>query len=97
MAGHKFPRAVLENIQRERLDLGEKKHKDYSSAIDTLGLSGVNGIAVRLLDKVGRALSLTKANASDINFESIRDTFIDIGNYADYAVAMIDGKWHGEN
>ena len=89
-----FNRKGLEDVQRERLDLGERKSHDYGSAMDAIAIGGVRGVAFRMMDKAARILSLTDplltAKVSD---ESLRDTFSDMGNYSDYGVCLIDGTW----
>ena len=81
-------------VVSEALELAVRKNADYSgSKIDNISLTGVNGISVRLLDKVSRAYNLSSGSERKIKEESIRDTFIDIINYAVFAVMMIDNEW----
>ncbi len=81
-------------IAKEAMKLAIRKNADYSGdKIDNISLTGVNGISVRLLDKVSRAYNLSSGKDPMIKDESLRDTFIDIVNYAVFAVMMIDGAW----
>ena len=43
---------------------------------------GVIGVLMRIEDKIQRSLSKTKNGVNLINDESIRDTLIDLHNYA---------------
>ncbi len=92
-----FNREYLEKIQKVRLDVGENKNNDYSSTVDVISTTGIRGIAIRLFDKASRLLSLTDSGVDQkIKDESIRDTLLDAGNYADYGVALLDGEWGKE-
>lgn len=93
-----FNRKALEAIQGKRLDLAERKNNDYSGAVDNIGVTGVPGLAVRLFDKASRLLSLTQAGAEQkVLDESIRDTLLDMGNYADFGVSLLDKTWNNES
>lgn len=93
-----FNRESLELIQKERMELGEKKSHDYNSVADGIAICGVQGISVRLIDKVLRAYNLSQPNfKAQVTDEALRDTFLDIGNYADYAVSLLDGTWGKKN
>lgn len=89
-----FNRQYLEKVHKECLDLGEKKSNDYSSVADGIGICGLKGISVRLVDKVLRIASLTSPGIyQQVTDESIRDTLLDVINYATYGVALMDGQW----
>lgn len=82
-------------IQIEALKLAVRKNADYSgSKIDNLAITGVNGISVRLLDKVSRVYNLSSGAESQVKTESMRDTLVDIINYATFAVMMVDDEWN---
>lgn len=94
---HHFNRPALELIQKECLDLGEKKSHDYSSVADGIGIAGVYGVVVRMLDKILRLMSLCIPGfQAQVKDESIRDTLKDIINYATYAVSVMDHTWGKE-
>lgn len=74
--------------------LAAKKNNDYSGGrkIDNIALTGTHGVGVRLMDKVCRVLSLHEVE-SLVKTESLRDTALDIVNYACFLVLLLDGKW----
>ena len=85
---------AYKEIVEEALALAKRKNADYSgSKIDNIGLTGSNGIAVRLLDKVSRIYNLTSGATPEVKTESIQDTAIDIVNYAVFLLMIERGKW----
>lgn len=85
---------AYKKIVEEALALAKKKNADYSgSKIDNIGLTGSNGIAVRLLDKVSRIYNLTSGATPEVKTESIQDTAIDIVNYAVFLLMIERGEW----
>lgn len=89
-----FNRPALEAIQKEGLDLGARKNHDYGAAGDGIAMAGVRGVVTRMLDKQLRLLSLTEpGHEAAVKDESLRDTFVDMMNYATYAIALLDGTW----
>lgn len=83
----------LYNIQDELADILLTKHEDYgpSNISDAPG-GALNGIRVRMYDKIARLNNLIDNN-KEPKHESIRDTLIDIANYATIAIMVIDDKW----
>lgn len=79
----------LNTIQQEALELFKRKNTDYGDAFATFGPIGV---IVRLGDKIQRLVSITKNGVSLVDNESLRDTLIDLHNYAAMAVMLIDEK-----
>lgn len=79
-------------IFKEGLELMKKKNADYSGKIDNIKATGLQGVITRFFDKACRIISLSE-NPEKANFESLRDTFIDAMNYANIAIALLDGKW----
>lgn len=70
-----------------------KKHDDYGPAnISEAPGGAVNGLAVRLHDKVARLSNLVKTG-NDPKNESIYDTFLDIANYGLIGMLVLKGKW----
>ena len=87
---------AYKEIVEEALALAKRKNADYSgSKIDNIGLTGSNGVAVRLLDKVSRIYNLTSGATPEVKTESIQDTAIDIVNYAVFLLMIERGKWDG--
>ena len=74
----------MKKIQAEGLELFIKKNADYGNSYKQYGLIGV---LVRLQDKINRALNITK-NGIQVKDESLRDTLIDLHNYA--AMALME-------
>ena len=71
-----------------------RKHSDYGPRNIAQAPGGpLNGLAVRLHDKVARLAHLNKG--SKPNNESIRDTMLDIANYGIIGVLVLDNKWPG--
>lgn len=68
----------LKDIQAEALDLFTRKNKDYGDAFATFGLIGV---LIRIEDKIKRALTIQQNQVTLVD-ESIRDTLLDLHNYA---------------
>lgn len=77
----------LKQVQNEALELFKKKNKDYGDAFATYGSVGV---IVRIGDKISRLLSIEKNGIQMVNDERVRDTLIDLHNYAAMAVMLID-------
>jgi hypothetical protein len=82
----------------ECVELALKKNHDYSGGkhIDNIPLTGTHGLAVRLLDKVCRLLSLHEVSA-EVQDEKLRDTFMDIVNYGTFGVMLLDDTWGKSN
>ena len=79
----------LRKVQDEGLTLFERKNKDYGDAFANYGPVGV---IVRMGDKINRLSSVTKNQVSLVQNESIRDTLIDLHNYAAMAIMLMDEK-----
>ena len=77
----------LENVQKDALELFKKKNADYG---DAFAKFGVIGVLMRIEDKIQRSLSISKKNITMVNNESIRDTMIDLHNYAAMAIMLLD-------
>jgi hypothetical protein len=74
-------------------DILLRKHNDYgSSNISDAPGGALNGLRVRLHDKISRLNNLS-AQGTTPEYESVRDTFIDIANYATIAIMVLDGTW----
>ena len=79
----------LKKIQSDALDLFTKKNIDYG---DAFAKFGVIGVLMRIEDKIQRSLSITKNGVNLINDESMRDTLLDLHNYAAMALMLLDEK-----
>ena len=69
----------LMEIQNKALELFKKKNADYGDAFAEFGIIGV---LMRIQDKISRALSISKSGVNLVDDESIKDTLIDLHNYA---------------
>ena len=76
-------------IQQEALALFTKKNADYGDSFATYGAVGV---IVRLGDKISRLQSVTQRGVTMVDTESLRDTLIDLHNYAAMAAMLLDEK-----
>jgi len=73
-----------------------KKHHDYGPKNISLSPGGpLNGLRVRIWDKVARINNLIDSNVNPSN-ESLRDSFIDLLNYSAIAMMVLDGTWPEE-
>jgi hypothetical protein len=77
----------LRVVQSEALELFSKKNADYG---DAFAKFGVIGVLMRIEDKIQRALSITKNGVNLIKDEGIRDTLLDLHNYAAMALMLLD-------
>ena len=75
----------LKQIQREALELFKLKNADYGDAFAKYGLIGV---LMRIEDKIQRAISITKNGVNLVNDEGLKDTLIDLHNYAAMALML---------
>ena len=79
----------MKEVQNESLELFIKKNTDYGDAFATYGTVGV---IVRMGDKIQRLISVTNKGVSLVDNESLRDTLIDLYNYAAMGIMLIDEK-----
>ncbi len=77
----------MREIQKEALHLFARKNRDYGDAFAEYGPVGV---IVRMGDKIKRLVSVSKSGVSFVDNESLRDTLIDLHNYAAMAIMTID-------
>jgi two-component sensor histidine kinase len=77
----------MKQIHKEALELFTKKNMDYG---DAFAKYGVIGVLMRIEDKLQRAMSITKHGVNLIKDEGIRDTLIDLHNYAAMAMMLMD-------
>ena len=77
----------MQKIQKTALDLFAKKNIDYG---DAFAKYGVIGVLMRIEDKIQRALSITKNGVNLVNDEGLKDTLLDLHNYAAMALLLLD-------
>lgn len=90
-------RKTTKNVSRhmeicdELNKLYEKKNNDYGDSFSgTFKEFGLTMSAIRLQDKLERFKRLSKGNEANVKDESIRDTLVDLANYAIMTVMEID-------
>jgi|TARA_B100001142_G_scaffold259005_1_gene261048 hypothetical protein len=76
-------------VHNEAIELFKIKNKDYGDAFANFGPVGV---IVRMGDKINRLSSITSSSVCLVKTESIRDTLIDLHNYAAMAIMLMDEK-----
>ncbi len=76
----------LRKIQSDALELFTKKNADYGDAFAKFGLVGV---LMRIEDKIQRALSISKSGVVLVDDEGLKDTLIDLHNYAAMALMLL--------
>jgi len=79
----------MKEIQSKGLELFTRKNADYG---DAFAKYGVIGVLMRIEDKIQRSISITKNGVNLVNDESIKDTLIDLHNYAAMALMLLEEK-----
>ena len=74
-------------VQKTALELFKKKNADYG---DAFAKFGVIGVLMRIEDKIQRSLSISKNGITLVDDEKIKDTLIDLHNYAAMAIMLLD-------
>ena len=79
----------MNRIQSEAFALFTKKNADYG---DAFAKYGVIGVLMRIEDKLQRSMSITKNGINLVNDEGMRDTLLDLHNYAAMAIMLLDSS-----
>ena len=83
----------MNNTVKELTDLLLSKHRDYGPKNISLAPGGaVNGLRVRMHDKLARINNLFDNNAHP-QHESLEDSFKDMANYAIIGLLVLRGQW----
>lgn len=83
-------------IYQDALSVLIKKQSDYGPKNISQSPGGpLNGLRVRMWDKISRINHLLDSGATPEN-ESLRDSFLDLMNYAAIAQMVLDGNWPDE-
>ena len=77
----------MKAVHDEALELFRKKNSDYGDSFATYGTVGV---IVRMGDKIQRLISVSKKGVALVDNESLRDTLIDLHNYAAMGIMLLD-------
>lgn len=82
-----------ENLCKEIHELYVKKNHDYGDSFGkTYKDLGIISAATRISDKYNRFVELAKGNEPLISTETIRDTLIDMANYALMTIIELDNN-----
>ena len=82
-------------ICKEINDLYERKNHDYGDSFhQTFIEEGMAMARIRLGDKFNRFKTLSRGGGQKVNDESIRDTLIDLANYAIMTVREMEVAEH---
>ena len=79
----------MQKVQKEGLELFKKKNKDYG---DAFAKYGTIGVLIRMEDKLQRSISISNSGINLVDNESMRDTLLDLHNYAAMALMLMDEK-----
>ena len=83
----------FKEITDEMNALYERKNHDYGNSFsETYRKLGVISATTRMLDKMNRIVSLVTKDKQEVNDESLRDTLIDLANYAVMTIMELDGE-----
>lgn len=77
----------FKKVQNDGLQLFIIKNKDYGNSFSNCGLVG---ILVRIQDKMNRLINITNTNISLVKDETLKDTLLDLHNYAALALLLYD-------
>lgn len=77
----------FERVQKEGLELFIRKNSDYK---DAFAKYGTIGVLMRIEDKLSRCLNISRTGVSLVSDEQLRDTLIDLHNYAAMACMLYD-------
>ena len=77
----------MKEIQSKALELFARKNADYG---DAFAKYGVIGVLMRIEDKIQRSLSITKNGVNLVSDEGIKDTLLDLHNYAAMALMLLE-------
>ena len=76
----------LETIQQNALELFTRKNADYGDAFAKFGIVGV---LMRIEDKIQRALTISNTGVNLVDDEGLKDTLLDLHNYAAMALMLL--------
>jgi hypothetical protein len=83
-------------VYADAMDVLVQKQHDYGPKNISLSPGGpINGLRVRMHDKLSRINNLVESGATPKN-ESLRDSFLDMMNYSAIGLMVLDGDWPDE-
>ena len=74
-------------IQNEAIEIFIKKNIDYG---DAFAIYGPIGVLIRIGDKIQRLTNITKNEVSLVHDETLKDTLLDLHNYAAMAIMLLN-------
>lgn len=78
----------MKQIQQKCLEVFEKKNTDYG---DAFAQHGVVGVLVRISDKMSRYTNITNKKIEiNVEDETLKDTLLDLHNYAAMAIMLLE-------
>lgn len=81
----------FENITKNMLKIFKQKNHDYGNSFEqSLNEEGLAASRIRMGDKWNRFKQLSKGAKAQVNDESLRDTLLDLANYAIMTVMWLD-------
>ena len=81
----------FEDITKSMSSIFRKKNHDYGNSFEqSLNEEGLAASRIRMGDKWNRFKQLSKGAQAQVNDESLRDTLIDMANYAIMTVMWLD-------
>ena len=81
----------LEKLMVEMLGIYKAKNKDYGDSFsESFEEFGLIAPVVRMNDKMNRIKSLTQSEGRQVKDESLRDSLMDLANYAMMTVVELD-------
>ncbi len=91
----------LEKLMNELLETYKAKNADYGDSFaDSFREFGITSAVIRMSDKMNRIKSLSKKGGRQVKDESLRDSLMDLANYALMTVVELDQQvedWKKEN
>lgn len=82
---------MFKDITDNMLDIFKKKNHDYGNSFElSLDEEGLAASRIRMGDKWNRFKSLSRGAKAQVNDESLRDTLLDMANYAIMTVMWMD-------
>ena len=91
----------LEKLMVEMLGIYKAKNKDYGDSFsESFEEFGLIAPVVRMNDKMNRIKNLTQSEGRQVKDESLRDSLVDLANYAMMTVIELDQQvedWKKEN
>lgn len=90
--GVDFVNSVIEHKTHELIVLCEKQADYGPDNIARCPIGPVNGLIVRLFDKISRLAHLTSSSSAPKN-EALADTGLDIANYGTIVSMVLTAQW----